>query len=273
MIREIVLFFFTVRKLLIKASFLVFALVTVLWISGGIYGSFYYAYIPTHTYLLPVKFAFDPCPMPEPKDRCSFLKASLDFQLEKSKSPHQNFSLSLELQLPSDDINKNVGMFMTCLKLETEKKDKRICQSAILPHRTTVFRALWSLWPFYNYGGEEYLSVEFFDSFQDDISSPIVRAHLEIQSRYLGVTKAWLRCHAHFQGLRYLMYHYYITSLIIGMTFISILIFSLLFLLIGKMLDPVKVTNFEAIDKRELVTRLEKCPAFGKLMDKIEKSK
>lgn len=288
MIREIVPFFFTIRLFVIKATFLIFGLVTVLWISGGLYGSFYYAYIPLQTYLLPVKFTFDPCPIDNAglgmdKDRCSFLHATVDFPLDKQVSnehyllPGNVYEISLDLELPSDDINRNVGMFMTCINLKTfdDIEISQNCASGVLPHRTSVSRGLRSLIPFYNYGGSELVSIEFFDAFQDDPKAAAAKAQLQIQSRHLGVSKAWLRCHVQFKGMRYLMYHYSITSGVIGITFISIFIFSILFMLMGKMLDPVIVSDFNSTTKQtdqNVLRRLEKCPNFSKLVDKVKKS-
>lgn len=270
---------------MIKATILIFGLVTVLWISGGFYGSFYYAYIPLQTYLLPVNFKFDPCPMDAvtEKDRCSFLRAIVDFPLDKQVSnehyllPGNVYQISLDLELPLDDINRNVGMFMTCINLKTfdDIEISHNCASGVLPHRTSVSRGLRSLIPFFNYGGTEIVSIEFFEAFQDDPRAAAAKAHLEIQSRHLGVAKAWLRCHVQFKGIRYLMYHYSITSGVIGITFISIFIFSLLFMLMGKMMDPVIVSDFkqkQEEDGQKTLRRLEKCPKFSKLVDKVKKS-
>ena len=89
MIRELVPFFFVLRTFFIKVTLLAFGLFLVLWISGVIYGSIYYAFIPAQTYLLPVNFAFEPCPLDTDKDRCSgqehswrcsFLEASRAFK-------------------------------------------------------------------------------------------------------------------------------------------------------------------------------------------------
>ena len=173
-------------------------------------------------------------------------------------------------------MNKKAGMFIICLQLESVNRGEtntNTCQSSVLPHRSSVSRILRSLLPFYNYGGEEFLSIEFIENF------PAEKAHLEIKSRYLGISKASLRLHAHFKGLRYLMYHYPTTCGVFGVTFVLIVLISLFFLMLGKMLDPVIVSSFE---KAELSTtlsmpeprrRLERCPNFGKLVEKIEKSK
>ena len=284
MIREIVPFFFALRTFIIKATILVFGLVAVVWISFAIYGSFYYAYLPLETmYHLPVNFQFEPCPIESDRERCSFLKATVDFSQDDRDLNQENYlslghsyTISLDLELPANEMNKKAGMFIICLKLESANRgdtNANTCQSSVLPHRSSVSRTLRSLLPFYNYGGEEFLSIEFIENF------PAAKAHLEIKSRYLGISKASLRLHAHFKGLRYLMYHYPITCGVLGVTFVLIVLVSLVFLMLGKMLDPVIVSSFEkpslspSLSMAEPKRRLERCPNFGKLVEKIEKSK
>jgi hypothetical protein len=80
--------------------------------------------------------------------------------------------------------------------------------------------------------------------FQDNVHAPVSKAILEVKSRTLGISKAWLRLHAHFRGLRYLMYHYPLTSGIVGITSISIFLFSMLLLAFSKVVDPIQVKCF-----------------------------
>ncbi len=276
MLREIVPFFFVLRSYLIKITILATGLVSVLWISGGIYGSFYYAYIPLQTYRLPLNFAFDPCPIQDSKERCSFLKASVNFNPIIDLSPDLAYSISLDLQLPSDETNRQVGMFMTCLSLNKET-GVRFCQSAVLPHRTSLSRSLRSLIPWSNYGGEEFINVHFLDQFKDKYSEdPLQQVHVEIQSRLLSVDHAWLRLHPEFNGLRYVMYHYPMSFGVFGITFVSIILISLLFLLLGQILQPKQVSDFDkkpTHNKKLMTERLEKCPQFGKLVEKVEKKR
>ena len=124
MIREIVPFFFVLRTFIIKGTFLTFLIFGLVWISFAIYGSFYYAYLPLETmYHLPVNFQFDPCPIESEKERCSFLKASVEIPQEDHHFHQQkndltlghSYSISLDLELPTDDMNKKAGMFIICL--------------------------------------------------------------------------------------------------------------------------------------------------------------
>ena len=162
-LRDFVPLFFIVRAFLIKTAILLTSLVSILWISGGIYGSFYYACLPHRTYSMPIYFTFQPCPLDSVHTRCSFLTAKIDFQENEALvlDPDEKYTLRLEMNLPSDEINRNVGMFMVCLHLKPLDQAEVIqkCKSSILPHRTTVSRVLRSLVPFQNYGGEESLSI------------------------------------------------------------------------------------------------------------------
>merc|ERR1719270_1035388 len=77
-------------------------------------------------YHLPVNFQFDPCPIEFDRERCSFLKATVDFSQDDHDKNHENdllkgnsYSISLDLDLPADEMNKKAGMFIICLQLES----------------------------------------------------------------------------------------------------------------------------------------------------------
>ena len=65
--------------------------------------------------------------------------------------PEQKYSISLDLIVPRDKTNLQVGLFMTCLTLKNGNHSQvmsKICKSAILPHRTSIYVLKWSLFPF-----------------------------------------------------------------------------------------------------------------------------
>ena len=65
--------------------------------------------------------------------------------------PEQKYSISLDLIVPRDKMNLQVGLFMTCLTLKNGNYSQvmsKICKSAILPHRTSIYVLKWSLFPF-----------------------------------------------------------------------------------------------------------------------------
>ena len=86
------------------------------------------------------------------------IQAEFDFEEEKMPSnmdvfliPEQKYSISLDLIVPRDKTNLQVGLFMTCLTLKNGNYSQvmsKICKSAILPHRTSIYVLKWSLFPF-----------------------------------------------------------------------------------------------------------------------------
>ena len=87
-----------------------------------------------------------------------YLKATVDFKKDEMPSykgnfllPDQMYSISLDMTIPTDQTNQNVGLFMVCLSLESSSHSQmkpKICKSAILPFRTSIYRIMWSLIPF-----------------------------------------------------------------------------------------------------------------------------
>ena len=110
-------------------------------------------------------------------------------------------------------------------------------------------------------------------------SEPIAGADITIESKSLGVTEASFHVHAHFRGISYFMYHYPISAGMAGITIISIVLISLLFLLIGASVDPVQVSAFQYQSSKNptedvsLKTTLNKCPNFEKLVNRVSKEK
>ncbi len=294
-LRDLLPYFLALRALLIRLTVLVIGLFSIVWISGGLYGSFYYAYIPQQTYLLPVDFVFEPCGDSEATvspSRCSDLTATVAFQLDKLPLGKENYlmlgqtySISIDLEMPSNVMNQNVGMFLLCLTLESAEGREvggnggSRCKSSIMPHRSESWKTVWSiLFPFKNYGGEEIVSVEFYDKFQDDVHNPVAKAIVEIKNRHIGISKASLRLHSHFRGLRYLMYHYPVTSAVLGILFISTVLFSLLILALGKVFNTNQVSHYNneeqakmssSRSRQDLSSKLKKCSSLGKIARKV----
>lgn len=289
-LRDLVPFFLRLRTLLVKAFVFLSVLFCTLWLSAGLYGSFYYAYMPQQTYLLPVHLSFDSCPPTESgfSDRCSFPKAHVSFDLKHrhhTGGHHylmagQTYSISLELDVPVDEKNRNTGMFMSCLTLETSdnKEAGHRCRSGILPYRPEVWRTLWSffglLWPEQNYAGQETIAVEFFEDFQDNVHAPVNSAQIEIRSRTLGVEKARMRVHAHFRGLRYIMYHHPVVSVVVGTLVITTFLFSVLLVACGKVCGAKNKRGIVAFvpTAEKPLSSLDRCASMGKISRKISTS-
>ena len=117
------------------------------------------------------------------------------------------------------------------------------------------------------------------NNFTDDSLAPVSKGMVEIQSRFLGVSSpSFLRLHSNFHGLRYFMYHYPLASGIVGITFISIFVCSILLLILGNLLDPVTSSEVElpprmASKSEQLHSKLKNCPNFEKVMHKVNEMK
>ncbi|ETE59783.1 Seipin, partial [Ophiophagus hannah] len=98
--------------------------------------------------------------------------------------------MSLELELPESPVNQNLGMFMVVISCYT--KGGRIISSS----------------------ARAYI--------------PTIGAVIEIQTTRIQIYGAHLRIHAHFTGLRYLLYNFPVTSAILGVAsnfmFLSVIV-------------------------------------------------
>jgi hypothetical protein len=70
---------------------------------------------------------FEPCH--EEMGKCGFLNASLNLS---ERNPilmtGQQYTLALSLKMPESNVNKNLGMFMTCIQMRS--KESKIVRSA-----------------------------------------------------------------------------------------------------------------------------------------------
>ncbi|XP_075795427.1 seipin isoform X2 [Pelodiscus sinensis] len=182
-----------VRRTVLQTAILLCVLLLLLWVAVFLYGSFYYSYMPTVSYISPVHYRFrTDCGLPGP-DLCSFPIANISLvknNRDKVLMYGQPYRISLELELPESPVNQELGMFMVAISCYT--KGGRIISSST---RAYV---------------------------------PTVGAVIEIQTNRIQIYGAQLRIHAHFTGLRYLLYNFPVTSAILGVasnfTFLSVIV-------------------------------------------------
>ncbi|XP_059484481.1 seipin isoform X2 [Neocloeon triangulifer] len=196
----------------------------ILWISVFIYVAFYYSYMPSISHSRPVHLQFQPC---EPQHGvCSFPSAHV--QLTKRHQLltfGQKYRVYLNLDMPESPRNKELGMFMVCLSMRD--KDGTLmshsCRSAMLHYRSELLLTMKTLLfsPFLIFGPNEEkqgVIVELFADYEEDAMKPATDAYIEIQSRSVQIYSASLHIHAHFTGLRHLMFHWPILSASIGIS-------------------------------------------------------
>ena len=63
----------------------------------------------------------------------------------------QQYTLTLTLEMPESDVNKHLGMFMTCVQLSSNdyKMVRSSCRSAMMKYRSEPVRSLerYFIWP------------------------------------------------------------------------------------------------------------------------------
>uniref|UniRef100_A0A2D4I9W1 Seipin n=1 Tax=Micrurus lemniscatus lemniscatus TaxID=129467 RepID=A0A2D4I9W1_MICLE len=227
-----------VRRTVLQTAILLCVLLLLLWISIFLYGSFYYSYMPTVSYVSPVHYQFrTDCGQPGP-ELCSFPVANISF-IKDSRDQvlmyGQPYRMSLELELPESPVNQNLGMFMVVISCYT--KGGRIISSsaraAMLHYRSGLLQMLDTL----AFSGlflagfteqKQTVDVELYSDYKEDSYIPTIGAVIEIQTTRIQIYGAHLRIHAHFTGLRYLLYNFPMTSAILGVAsnfmFLSVIV-------------------------------------------------
>ncbi|XP_062574407.1 seipin-like [Saccostrea cucullata] len=129
----------------------------------------------------------------------------------------------METELPESPINKELGMFMVKLQLYNKAGEfvASSSRSIILHYRSELLRILdtFVFSPLLLSGFAEQkqsLTVEFYNSYIDDSYNPAVGAYIEVQNRRIQIYSATLKIHAHFSGLRYMLFYWPILSAAIG---------------------------------------------------------
>lgn len=197
-----------------------------LWGSVFLYGSFYYAYMPAASFVTPVYYSFRTDCTPRGSELCSFPTANVSLlraNRERALSPGQLYRIALELEVPESPPNRQLGMFLVVATCYTRggRALASATRTAMLRYRSGVLRALEAvaLAGLFLAGAAEQkqtLEVELSPAYREDPYAPTLGALLEIRSRRLQLYGARLRVHAHFSGLRYLLYHFPLTSALLG---------------------------------------------------------
>ncbi|KAM4880060.1 seipin [Sylvia borin] len=214
------------RRALLRGALGLSLALLLLWAAIFLYGSFYWAYLPAAALLRPLHLAFrSDCERPGP-ELCSFPSANVSLlgeQRQKVLLYGQLYRLSLELELPESPVNRELGMFMVGLTVYGDggRPLATAQRAAMLHYRSGLLRALHTV----TFAGlllsgfseqSQSLELELLGRYREDPYTPTVGAFVEIRSRRVQLYGARLRVHAHFTGLRYLLYHFPLTSAVLG---------------------------------------------------------
>lgn len=238
--RRILEWFYLIKEKLIKA-FVTFAIfLLLLWLSVFMYASFHYVYMPAMSHTYPIYLQFKTECEPEQQKLCSFPAANVSFTYPGGQPilmPGQPYDIAVKVEMPESEVNQNLGMFMVVVHLYTKHGQvvQTSARSAMLHYKSTLLRYLYTLtysvFLILNHMEEEQIqSVEVFHNYLEDAYRPALGAYIEIQSKHIEIYSAFLVIHAHFTGLRYLLFRFPLASALAGISF-NMMMFSMITLL------------------------------------------
>ncbi|KAI1304445.1 Berardinelli-Seip congenital lipodystrophy 2 (seipin) [Mortierella claussenii] len=141
----------------------------------------------------------------------------------------QAYDISVWLTVPTSSTNVGLGNFMIKVQLQNRNGQALITSSrpAIVTFESfllRISRTVWRAIPLLLKWTREAqtLRVSLMENFVEDTSNPVSQVIIEISNPHLQIYKASLHINARFQGLRYFMYYYRISTAVV---FISIFIF------------------------------------------------
>ncbi|XP_006781370.1 seipin-like isoform X2 [Neolamprologus brichardi] len=215
------------RQRLVQLSIVFSFVFLILWIAAFLYGTFYYSYMPQATFSAPVNYYYrTDCESPA-SFLCSYPMANISLIRNKKHvlTFGQPYRMSLQLEMPDSPTNRELGMFMiktTCFSQDGEQVASS-ARSSILRYRSDLLRTLGTLLflPAFLTGAAEQkqvLEVELFSDFTDNPYAPSVTAVIEIMSSRVQIYSSDLYIHAHFTGIRYLLYNFPVISAIVGVS-------------------------------------------------------
>ncbi|XP_018515836.1 seipin isoform X1 [Lates calcarifer] len=240
-------------------GFAVFSVVSLLlWLATFLYGSFYYSYMPKATFSAPVHYYYRTNCESSTSFLCSYPVANISLMRNKKHvlTFGQAYRISLQLEMPESPANQELGMFMirtTCFSRDgghvaSSARSARQLLSAsssrfsMLRYRSNLLRNLGTMLflPAFLTGVTEQkqvLEVELFSDYTDDPYAPSDTAVIEILSSKVQIYSSELYIHAHFTGLRYLLFYFPVISALVGVSsnfiFLSVLfVFSYMRLLL-----------------------------------------
>ncbi|XP_029812523.1 seipin isoform X3 [Suricata suricatta] len=226
------------RKLLLQFGVLFCTILLLLWVSVFLYGSFYYSYMPTVSHLSPVHFYYRTDCDSSTSLLCSFPVANVSLAKggrDRVLMYGQPYRITLELELPESPVNQDLGMFLVTISCYT--RGGRIIstssRSVMLHYRSNLLQMLdtlvfSSLLLFGFTEQKQLLEVELYPEYRENSYVPTTGAIIEIHSKRIQLYGAYLRIHAHFTGLRYLLYNFPMTCAFVGIasnfTFLSVVV-------------------------------------------------
>ncbi|XP_070818990.1 seipin-like [Chaetodon trifascialis] len=240
-----------IRQRIIQSLVVLSVVFLLLWIATFLYGSFYYSYMPKAAFSTDVHYYYrTDCDSPT-SFLCSYPMANVSLMRNKKHvlTFGQAYKITLQLEMPDSLVNQELGMFMikvACFSQDggpvaSSARTARQLLSAsssrftMLRYHSDLLRYLGTLLflPAFLSGVAEQkqvLEVELFSDYTDDPYSPSTTAVIEILSNRVQIYSSHLYIHAHFTGIRYLLFNFPLLSALVGVSS-NFIFLSLLFVL------------------------------------------
>ncbi|KAK3832744.1 MAG: putative adipose-regulatory protein-domain-containing protein [Linnemannia elongata] len=137
----------------------------------------------------------------------------------------QAYDISMKLVMPTSSSNVALGNFMVMVQLVGADGKVIVTSSrpAIITYESLLLRLIRTIWravPLVLRWTRESQTIRLplIENFVESSSNPVTRALIEISNPGLQIYRTTLHIDAHFQGLRYFMYYYRISTALIFMT-------------------------------------------------------
>ncbi|RVE67355.1 hypothetical protein OJAV_G00102200 [Oryzias javanicus] len=240
-----------VRERLAQGLTVLSVVLLLLWIAAFLYGSFYYSYMPTAAFSTPVHYYYRMDCVSPSSFLCLYPMANISLMRNKKNvlTFGQVYQISLQLEMPDSPVNQQLGMFMiktTCFSQDggqvaaSARSAKQMLKASssrfgMLRYQSDLLKTLGTLLflPAFLTGAAEQkqmVEVELFSEYTDDPYAPSVTAVIEILSDKVQIYSSHLYIHAHFTGIRYLLFHFPVLSALVGVS-TNFIFLSLIFLL------------------------------------------
>ncbi|KAJ3058772.1 Berardinelli-Seip congenital lipodystrophy 2 (seipin), partial [Quaeritorhiza haematococci] len=193
-------------------------LVMLLVLALGAYTVFYWIYMPKDVREAPVYFQYGQ--PDEPRSPTAFINFShYETPFEPLVIPDQRYAIYLEMSVPNSNDNLELGNFMVTLDLRS-KENKTLAYASrpgSVQYQTPLLRVLSTIWnviPLLTGVTTETQSLRILlvDDHAEYTSLPATTAYLSLSTPNLRTYTTRLLFLTHHQGLRFFMYHYWVTT-------------------------------------------------------------
>ncbi|KAJ3093827.1 hypothetical protein HDU96_002004 [Phlyctochytrium bullatum] len=195
-------------------------LLGLLSISSMTYAVFYWLYIPRVTHLVPMFLQY-PSPFTTASDPnglhvpTAVADIGQKIEVNSGLKAEQHYNLGLQLWMPNSDENFNLGNFMISMELlsATNKTLATTLRPAIMRYQSPLLRTISTVVSSFPLVlGTSYeaqvLNIPLIEDFIELKESPARYAIIKLSSPRIQVYESFITVEAHFQGLRYFMYHW-----------------------------------------------------------------